>query len=79
MTGWSDTIEVAEAETRLRELLEAIKGGAEITLVEGEEVVARLLPPLPANTRIPGLHAGMMMPAEDFDAPLDDAFWNFDK
>lgn len=75
MTNVSGTVEVSDAETRLRELLEAIKGGAEITLVEGEEVVARLVPPSSIGIRTPGLHAGAIEPSEDFDKPLDDSFW----
>ena len=71
MGAWGDTIEVSEAETRFRELLEAIKRGAEITLVEGEEAVARLVPPAEVTARTPGLHPGAMQASDDFDEPLE--------
>jgi hypothetical protein len=44
-------------------------------LVDG--VLDQIAPPIPAEIapRTPGLHTGRYRVAEDFEAPLPDAFW----
>jgi prevent-host-death family protein len=71
------TVEVREAQSRLNELLPSVTAGEEIVLTENNQPVARLVPmEYPSGKRVPGLHAGMVWVSEDFDAPLDEEFWN---
>ena len=66
------TIDVREAQPRLQELLSQVLAGIEITLTEGDKLVARLAPVTP---RVAGLHARAIWTSEDFDEPLPESFW----
>ena len=70
------TIEVAEAESHLAELVALAVAGTEVVLTDRDTPRARLVAVAPPTThRQPGLHPGSMEPAEDFDAPLPDELW----
>jgi antitoxin (DNA-binding transcriptional repressor) of toxin-antitoxin stability system len=70
------TIDIRDLPQRLDEALSHIAGGGEVILVDGATPRARLVPVIvPPTTRILGLHAGQMIIADDFDAPLPDSFW----
>jgi antitoxin (DNA-binding transcriptional repressor) of toxin-antitoxin stability system len=72
----STLIDIRQLRTRLDELLALAKSGAEIILTDGSIPRARLVPIVASPTsRVPGLHAGAIQTAADFDAPLPDAFW----
>ena len=47
----------------------------EQALAYAAECVDSSASPLPTPMRHPGLHAGAMTMADDFDAPLPDEFW----
>ncbi|MBZ0315433.1 MAG: DUF2281 domain-containing protein [Anaerolineae bacterium] len=40
-----------------------------------EEQIRTALMPKPGKPRILGLHAGLLIPSDDFDEPLPDEFW----
>jgi len=67
------TVNVHEAKTHLSRLLNRVATGEEITIAKAGRAVARLVP---VNTgvepRKPGMDAGGIWLAEDFDAPLAD-------
>ncbi len=66
-----ETVDVRELGSRLTELLTLLEQGNEVTVVQDETPVARLLPPLPAAAeRVPGLHRGVVWISDDFDEPL---------
>lgn len=69
------TIDIRELPARLDELLALAAAGREVVLSDGSVPRARLSPILPPTGRVPGLHAGALSPAADFDAPLPDGFW----
>ncbi len=71
------TIEIEEAQTQLKELLELAREGTEIILVEGNTPLARLVPVEAAKPRVLGLHAhlGAAWISDDFNEPLSDNFW----
>lgn len=74
------TVEIRDAPTRLSELVELARLGADVLLTEGGTPQARLVavpPPGGSYPRIPGLHAGEpgFWMSDDFDAPLPDEFW----
>jgi antitoxin (DNA-binding transcriptional repressor) of toxin-antitoxin stability system len=70
----SITIDAQELPSRLAEILSlAAATGEEIIIIEGNVARARLIPlerDQKQVKRIPGLHPGSMIPAEDFDASL---------
>jgi antitoxin (DNA-binding transcriptional repressor) of toxin-antitoxin stability system len=66
------TVEVQEAQVRLRELLSQELQGEEFVLTEDNKPVARVIPIL---SRVAGLHTGAIWTSEDFDEPLSDRFW----
>lgn len=71
-----ETVDVRELSSRLTELLTLVSQGNEVTVVQNDTPVARLLPPEHDVTeRIPGLHQGEIWIREDFDEPLPDSFW----
>jgi antitoxin (DNA-binding transcriptional repressor) of toxin-antitoxin stability system len=83
-TRWRDavkqTIDVSEAQSRLGELVDGLAASDEIVLVRDARPVARILPLRSATEdRIPGLGRGSITIAPDFDDPLPDEFWGFDK
>lgn len=71
------SVEVQEAQTRLRELLSWVANGTEVILMQGNKRVARLLPirEVATELRLPGLHPGAIALSADFDEPLPDLFW----
>ncbi len=66
------TVDVSDAQTRLRELLDRVNAGVQIILSENEKPIARLVP---VSEKIAGLHAGSIWTSDDFDEPLPDSFW----
>lgn len=69
-------INIHEAKTHLSRLVEQAAAGQEITIAKAGKPMARLVP-LEAAVRPKtlGLLAGKLDMADDFDAPLPDAFW----
>jgi antitoxin (DNA-binding transcriptional repressor) of toxin-antitoxin stability system len=68
-------IDIQELPSRFTEIVELASTGTEVIVTEGKVPRAKLLPIASGKTRIPGLHAGAWMIANDFDAPLPDDFW----
>ena len=71
----STTVEVQEVPARWAEILALAAAGTEVIVTEGSVPRARLIPLPRSQTRVPGLHAGTIRTAGDFDAPLPDDFW----
>ncbi len=69
------TIDVRELPARLDEALATVAAGEEVVLLDGPTPRARLVPFVRPGERVAGLHAGAILPASDFDAPLPDDFW----
>jgi prevent-host-death family protein len=68
------TLNVHEAKTHLSKLIERVQGGEEIIIAKAGRPVARLVPiARPTTARQPGSAAGMVVLADDFDAPLPDS------
>jgi prevent-host-death family protein len=66
-------IEVADAETRLSELIDSPGGGGEILIVREGLPVARLVSVEDAGPdRVPGSAKGLFVVPDDFDAPVDE-------
>jgi prevent-host-death family protein len=68
----TETVDVREAQTKLREILDRVNAGVQIILSENEKPIARILP---VSERIAGLHVGAIWTSNDFDEPLPDEFW----
>ena len=69
---------VHEAKTRLSELLRLVDSGQEVEIARGGDLVAKLVPFHPRETRRLGLDQGVYTVPDDFDAPLpDDVLENF--
>ncbi len=68
------TVDIAEAQTHLKELLTLVQEGAEIILTEDDKPLARIAPLAPKK-RVLGLHEGTIWMSDDFDEPLPDEFW----
>ena len=67
-------VNVHEAKTHLSRLIEAAAAGEEIIIARAGKPVARLAPLKPrAEPRQPGVLAGRIWIAEDFDDPLPEA------
>lgn len=64
------TIDVLEAQARLKELLEQELDGGELVLTQDDKPIARLIP---ISSRVSGLHAGAIWTSADFDEPLPDS------
>jgi antitoxin (DNA-binding transcriptional repressor) of toxin-antitoxin stability system len=74
------TVDVQEAQTKLKELLSLVQGGTEVVLTEDNIPLARLVPvALPAGQRKAGLHPGAIWTSDDFDEPLPESFWTGSK
>lgn len=72
----STRIDFRELPLRWEEALALASSGREVILTDGAVPRARLLScGESAAIRVPGLHAGAIQPASDFDAPLPDDFW----
>jgi prevent-host-death family protein len=65
------TVNIHEAKTHLSKLLERVKSGERIIIAKAGKPVAVLAPihEIPAG-RVPGIDAGKVIIASDFDAPL---------
>ena len=71
----SMNVDFRELPARFVELLDLARSGTEVVVTDGQTPQARLIPLAATGTRIPGLHAGMVDIAPDFDDPLPDEFW----
>lgn len=73
----TETVEVKQTQTFLKELLSLVIKGTEIILTQGNTPIARLVPiaASPATPRVPGLHQNAIWISNDFDEPLPDEFW----
>ena len=69
------TIDIRDLPARMHEIVNLMSAGNEVLVSDGTLPFARLLPCVPAGVRVAGLHAGMIQPTADFDAPLPDSFW----
>ena len=76
----SKKVDVAEAQTRFKELLTLVGAGAEVILTEEDAPIARMTGiSSGASPRVPGLHSGAIQTADDFDADLPAEFWTADE
>lgn len=75
------TVNMHEAKTHLSRLVNRVVAGEEIVIARGGKAVAKLVPvEVPESDRIPGLDAGKIWVADDFDAPLpDDVLDSFER
>jgi prevent-host-death family protein len=65
------TVNVHEAKTHLSKLLDRVMNGEQIIIAKSGKPVAMLSPLAPAPApRIPGIDAGKVVIAPNFDAPL---------
>lgn len=70
------TVDIKTGQADLEDLLILVQAGDEVLLVDGNTPLARLVPAeSSAQSRIAGLHAGMISVSDDFDEPLPDEFW----
>ena len=65
-------VNIAEAKTRLSELVEKAASGEEIVIARDHKPVAKLVPVRPHARRVPGSAQGQVWIAPDFDAIPDD-------
>lgn len=71
------TISIPEATDQFTELLERVKHGEEVTILEAGVAIARLVPALKHRSpRIPGQDQGKVIIAPDFNAPLPEDILN---
>lgn len=68
-------IDIRESPCRLAEIIAQAGAGFEVIVTDGNMPRARLVPLRAPPARVPGLHAGVIQTAPDFDAPLPDEFW----
>lgn len=61
------TVNVYEAKTHFSRLLTRVENGEEIVIARNGRPVARLLPMSKRPDRVPGLFAGQITIADDFD------------
>jgi antitoxin (DNA-binding transcriptional repressor) of toxin-antitoxin stability system len=64
-----------ELSARWEELIALANAGTEILVTEGDAPCARIVPLVVGQARVPGLHPGAFVVADDFDAPLPADFW----
>jgi len=64
------TFNVAEAKSRLSELVQRAAGGEEIIIARNGQPQARLVPLAAQQARVPGKGARKWFIADDFDDPL---------
>jgi len=71
------TVNIHEAKTQLSALLASVQAGDEVIIAKANKPVARLvLIEAKPKQRTFGLHTdNMIYISDDFDAPLEDAFW----
>ena len=70
-------VEISEAASDLRELVERVRSGEDIVLIANGEALARMVPTMTAENsvrppRTLGRLDGLYKIPEDFDAPLPD-------
>lgn len=65
-------VNIAEAKTRLSELIEKAASGEEIVIARDHKPVAKLVPVRPHAPRVPGSAKGQVWIAADFDEIPDD-------
>jgi prevent-host-death family protein len=65
-------VNIAEAKTRLSELVEKAASGEEIVIAREHRPVAKLVPVRTHALRVPGSAMGQVWIASDFDQILDD-------
>lgn len=68
----TETIDLAEAQAHLKELVHRVSEGLQVILSENEKPVARITP---VRQRVAGLDPGSIWTSEDFDEELPDSFW----
>ena len=68
-------VDFRERPARFVELLDLTRSGTEVVVTDGAIPQARLVPVSSPGPRIPGLHAGLIDIAPNFDDPLPDDFW----
>jgi prevent-host-death family protein len=71
------TVEIADAQQSLSELVDLASMGNEIIISRGEQPVARLvgIAPRSRTPHVPDLSPDSVWMAADFDEPLPDEFW----
>jgi antitoxin (DNA-binding transcriptional repressor) of toxin-antitoxin stability system len=69
-------IDFCELNQALRDMLAGHDGGMEITIMNGEKPIARIVPISAKGKRLPGLHPGAITILEDINKPLPDEFWD---
>jgi antitoxin (DNA-binding transcriptional repressor) of toxin-antitoxin stability system len=69
------TIDVHDLPMRLGELLSQASKGTEIIVTEADVPRAKLVPLECGPQRVPDLHPGAFVLADDFDAPLSEDEW----
>ena len=71
------SISIPELKRQFAELLERVKHGEEITILEAGVAIARLVPaPKQRSPRIPGQDQGLVLIVPDFNAPLPEDILN---
>ena len=66
-------VDITEAPRRLLDLIQAVEHGEEVIITRNQQPLVQLVPfPQPANRPQFGSARGLIMIADDFDAPLDD-------
>lgn len=68
----TETVDLLEAQTHLRELVRRASEGVQVILSEDQKPVARIVP---VDRRVAGLNAGSIWTSDDFDEELPDSFW----
>jgi antitoxin (DNA-binding transcriptional repressor) of toxin-antitoxin stability system len=71
MSMKTKSVDIQEAQTKLKELVSLASQGTQVFLLEGSQPVARIV----SLDRIPGLHPGEITSGDDFDEPLPEDFW----
>jgi antitoxin (DNA-binding transcriptional repressor) of toxin-antitoxin stability system len=69
------TIDIHELPARLEEMLSQASTGTEIIVTERDVPRAKLVPLARGPQRVPDLHPGAFVLADDFDAPLSEEEW----
>ena len=69
------TIDIHELPARLDEMLSRASTGTEIIVTEGDVPRAKLVPLEQGFPRVPDLHPGAFVVADDFDVPLSEDEW----
>ncbi len=70
------TIDVAEAQTQLQQLLALAMQGGDVVIAKDNVPLVRLVPVnAPQPRRTAGMHPGAMRMSDDFNDPLSDDFW----